>query len=65
MIPDENTIKINAKAEELGLDYRLHDLVVSLTGDRGTISIATWFECSHITGNYEKYDKNKHKLIGF
>ena len=65
MIPDEDTIKINAKAEELGLDYRLHDLVVSLLGDRGTISIATWFECSHIPGNYEKYDKNKHRLIGF
>ncbi len=65
MIPDEDTIKINAKAEELGLDYRLHDLVVSLLVDRGTISIATWFECSHIPGNYEKYDKNKHRLIGF
>ena len=65
MTPDQNTIKVNAKAEELGLDYRLHDLVVSLKGDRGTISIATRFECSHIPGNYEKYDKNKHKLIGF
>ena len=65
MIPDEYTIKINAKAEELGLDYRLYDLVVSLKGDRGTISVARGFECSHIPGNYEKYDKNKHKLIGF
>ena len=62
---DEYTIMMNAKAEELGLDYRLYDLVVSLKGNRGTISMARRFECSQVKGNYEKYDKEKHKIVGF
>ena len=65
MIPDEYTLKYNSIAEELGLDYRMGDLIVSLKGDRGTISIATSFECSHIQGNFEKYNKEKHKIVGF
>lgn len=63
MIPDERTLKFNTIAEELGLDYRIGDIIVSLKGDRGTIYNATSFECSHIKGNFEKYDKTKHKLI--
>lgn len=65
MIPDEHTYKYNMLAEQLGLDYRLGDIIVSLKGDRGTISKATSFECSHIKGNFEKYDKEKHKLVEF
>ena len=63
MIPDEHILKFNTIAEELGLDYRIGDIIVSLKGDRGTIHIARSFECSHIKGNFEKYDKTKHKLI--
>ena len=54
MIPDEYSDKINNRAEELGLDYRLGNLIVSLKGDRGAICIATSFECSHIKGNFER-----------
>lgn len=62
---DEFRDKVNAKAKELGLDYRLGDLVVSLKGNVGEILIATSFECSHIKGNFERYDKDKHKLLKF
>lgn len=63
MIPDEHSIKFNQLAEELGLDYRMGSLIVSLKGNRGTVSIATSFECSHLKGNYEKYDKEKHTIV--
>ena len=63
MIPDKHTIKYNTIAEQLGLDYRMGNIIVSLKGNRGEISIATSFECSHIKGNFEKYDKEKHKII--
>jgi len=65
MVPDEHTMKYNAIAEQLGLDYHMRDIIVSLKGNRGEISIATSFECSHIKGNFEKYDKEKHKLVEF
>ena len=65
MIPDEHTLKYNTIAEQLGLDYRMGDIVVTLKGNRGVVSIARSFECSHIKGNYEKYDKEKHKIVGF
>ncbi len=35
MIPDEHTLKFNTIAEQLGLDYRMGDIVVSLKGNRG------------------------------
>ena len=63
MIPDEHTMKYNIIAEQLGLDYRMGNIIVSLKRNRGEISIATSFECSHIKGNFEKYDKEKHKII--
>lgn len=65
MIPDEYTEKVNAKAKELELNYRLGDIIVSLKGNRSEILIATEFECSHIKGNFEKYNKEKHKLKDF
>lgn len=65
MIPDEHTMKYNVIAEQLGLDYRMGDIIVSLKGNRGEILNARSFECSHIKGNYEKYDKEKHKIVGF
>ena len=65
MTPDEYTYKINNKAEELGLDYRLGTLIVSLKGDRGVICKATSFECSHTKGNFERYDKEKHGVLNF
>ena len=65
MTPDECTMKYNIIAEELGLDYRMGDIIVSLKGNRGEVSIATRFECSHIKGNFEKYKKEKHKLAEF
>lgn len=65
MEQNEYTLKFNKIAEELGLDYRMGDIIVSLKGNRGTISIAHSFECSHIKGNYEKYDQEKHKIVGF
>ena len=65
MIPDEHTLKFNTIAEQLGLDYRMGDIIVALKGNRGDISIARSFECSQIIGNYEKYNKEKHKILGF
>ena len=65
MIPDEYADKINNRAEELGLDYRLGTLIVSLKGDRGAICIATSFECSHVKGNFERYDKEKYGVLNF
>ena len=35
-------------------DYVEGDIIVSLKGNTGAISIATWFECSHIPGNFRK-----------
>ena len=63
MLPDEHTLKYNAIAEQLGLDYRMGSIIVSLKGNRGEVLVATSFECSHIKGNFEKYDKEKHKII--
>ena len=65
MKTDEYADKINNRAEELGLDYRLGNLIVSLKGDRGAICKATAFECSHIKGNFERYDKEKHGVLNF
>lgn len=65
MIPDEHTMKYNEIAQQLGLDYCMGSIIVSLKGNRGEISIATSFECSHIKGNFERYDKEKHKLAKF
>ena len=65
MEQNEHTLKFNTIAEQLGLDYRMGDIVVALKEDRGNISIARSFECSHIIGNYEKYNKEKHKILGF
>ena len=56
-------MKYNTIAEQLGLDYRMGDIIVSLKGNRGEVSIARSFECSHITGNFEKYSKEKHKIM--
>ena len=36
MIPDEHTLKFNTIAEQLGLDYRMGDIVVALKWGRGT-----------------------------
>lgn len=36
-------------------DYKEGDLIVSLKGDdAGKVSIAGWFECRHIPGNFRK-----------
>ena len=65
MRPDEHADKINNKAEELGLNYRLGTLIVALKDNRGTICKATSFECSHVKGNFEMYDKEKHGVLNF
>ena len=36
MIPDEHTLKYNTLAGQLGLDYRMGDIVVALKGNRGS-----------------------------
>ena len=38
MIPDEHTLKYNTLAGQLGLDYRMGDIVVALKGNRGELS---------------------------
>lgn len=63
MEPNEFITEVNEKAESLGLDYRLGDIIVSLKRNRGEILIATQFECSHIEGNFEKYNQSKHKVL--
>jgi len=61
---DEHINKINDKAKKLGLDYTLGSLIVALKGyEKGTVLIATNFECSHIVGNYEKYSVEKHGVL--
>ena len=63
MEQDEHRLKYNMIAEQLGLDYRMGSIIVALKGDRGTICVATSFECSHVKGNYERYDKEKHTIV--
>lgn len=62
LTPDEINERANIQAEENGLDYRVGDLIVSLIKPI-EVTRASFFECSHIPGNFRKLTDEELEII--